>query len=709
MPVSPRDAPLPLPAAARTGPLRIAPLVVAVLVAAGFLLALLSATQGRFVPQVVDLYVVCQYARAMAEGHPFQYNPGDPASTGSTSLLYTAWLALGHAVGARGEALVAVAIGTGALLYLGSVSLAQRIAERLGTPQEAQIAATLVSLSGPVVWSFLYGSDMALFLFLVLVLVDRWLAAAETGRFGGAAVAATLLALARPEGLPLAAGLALAAALGRSRAPRRERSLMLVPVGAGLAVAALYRALTGSWLGSSIADKSLLANYPFVEALALPAEYVTDLVRGVLFGFYPSQTPLGFARGFAPFYLPPLTLPLALWFLAQAREPSRRPLQHLVLISGFVALLSGANMFMGVHFNRYVIWTFPLLLVLAVLGLGMVCRRAWPDPARARSAFGAAAGAFLALGLLSTLRFASVYAEMGGEVARRELPMAEWIRQNLPPSVRIANAATSVEYLTGHWNVNLHGVTSPDFFGGRTAEREGAMLEAMGRLEAPGRPAYLLTSDTTQAGSDLLRELAVGEPLFRTTSLGPELALFRLSFDLADRAASFWSPAAAAAAAGHEEVDRLNVVDGPDERAHAYGFESRLANLHLNGSVRIDDHVLPDGRRVRLADAGRAILGHERFHVRTRSGRALLVVMRTAGDVEVALLRASGSARQRLELPSGGFDVTASGRRLGRVSTRPGTGWNDVVFEVPPSAVGEGHTELTLAGRYASFRYWFFQ
>src|SRR3989442_3341235 len=74
-------------------------LVLAVVVA--FLFAMLSSTGGRFVPQVVDLYVVCQYARAMAEGHPFRYNPGESPSTGSTSLLFTAWLGGAQAVGIR--------------------------------------------------------------------------------------------------------------------------------------------------------------------------------------------------------------------------------------------------------------------------------------------------------------------------------------------------------------------------------------------------------------------------------------------------------------------------------------------------------------------------------------------------------------------------------------------------------------------------------
>src|SRR5206468_3864847 len=73
----------------------------------------------------------CQYARAMAEGHPFRYNPGESPSTGSTSLLYTAWLGGADALGIRGEGLVAFAIATGALLFAASVFLARRIGTTL--------------------------------------------------------------------------------------------------------------------------------------------------------------------------------------------------------------------------------------------------------------------------------------------------------------------------------------------------------------------------------------------------------------------------------------------------------------------------------------------------------------------------------------------------------------------------------------------------
>jgi len=68
-------------------------------VASSFLVLFLWTTQGHFVAQLSDLYVVAQYAKAMAEGHPFQYNAGEAPTTGATSLLHTAILAAAHAAG----------------------------------------------------------------------------------------------------------------------------------------------------------------------------------------------------------------------------------------------------------------------------------------------------------------------------------------------------------------------------------------------------------------------------------------------------------------------------------------------------------------------------------------------------------------------------------------------------------------------------------
>jgi len=141
-----------------------------------FLGAMLGATSGHFVPQVTDLYLVCQYAKAMAEGHPFRYNAGDAPTTGATSLSHTALLALAHALGLRGEGLVAFAVLLGAACYLVTVGLAARVGALLGGRRAALLAGALTVLSGPVVWGFLSGADVGLAMVLATWLLARMLA-----------------------------------------------------------------------------------------------------------------------------------------------------------------------------------------------------------------------------------------------------------------------------------------------------------------------------------------------------------------------------------------------------------------------------------------------------------------------------------------------------------------------------------------------------
>lgn len=676
------------------------------LVAVLFLAAALFATGGRFVPAITDLYVVCQYARAMAEGHPFRYNAGEAPSTGATSLLHTALLAVAEAAGIRGEGLVAFAIVLGILLYVASVLVARRLAERLAGPDEGLLAGALVALGGPVVWGFLYGSDIALFLFLALWLFDRVVWAWNGGSPGGAVAAATLLALARPEGLPIAAMLAVA---WLSRPERQRRWAFAPALAAGVAVLGLNRVLTGAWLGSSVADKSLLANYGLAESLSLVAEYAIDVVRGLLLGLYPSQANIGFARGWAPLMFPPLGLLLVLLALARAEGGARRALALWATVLAAVAALDAPSVFMGVHFNRYLLWTFPSLLVLVAVGLGHLCEMAGRgDALLERRLFALAASLLLALSALATLRFAGFYGEMAGSVARRDLAAARFITSHLPPGVRIASAATSVEYITGHRNTNLHGVTSPAFFGGRTGEREASMLEGLARLPEAERPPWLLSSDSAQESSATLRELAAGPPAFRTTSGTDELVLLPTRWEAFAAARAPQLPETLAAVAGLREVDRLDVADGLDEAAHAYAYRSVLGNLRLQGSARVDAYALEDGPK-RVADAGRAIVGEESFDVKTVPGRELVLVLRTANEARAGVLQASGPLDLGLAFDETRFTVSTRGRVVAETLFTPRPGWDERVVRLPASAVEGDSTRLTIAGRYGSFHYWFYQ
>src|SRR6185503_457956 len=210
--------------------------------------------------------------------------------------------------------------------------------------------------------------------------------------------------------------------------------------------------------------------------------------------------------------------------------------------------------------------------------------------------FRAVAILWVALGGLATLRFASLYGEFAGDVYRRDVATAQWIRRNLPPGTPMANLATSVEYLTGHRNLNLHGVTAPDFFGGHAAEREADTFEGLRRLTPSARPPYLITTVSTQDRFPIMRELASGPPLFRSASFGDEIEIYRTRYDLLDRGRQPSLPATLGTIGLLAEVDRLNVCDSKEESAHEYSFSSSTGAFRVWGTVRMDTY--PGGEAI---------------------------------------------------------------------------------------------------------------
>ena len=124
-------------------------------------------------------------------------------------------------------------------------------------------------------------------------------------------------------------------------------------------------------------------------------------------------------------------------------------------------------------------------------------------------------------------------------------------------------------------------------------------------------------------------------------------------------------------------MDRLNVCDAADEKAHGYRFRSRLGDLRLRGTARIASYP-GDGEGLRVADGGRAIVGEETFDIHTRPGRDLVIVARTASSMGANVLRAEAAGQFAIEMPAVGIAVEVDGRRPGASPTlRPpaGTSW----------------------------------
>src|SRR5260221_9315366 len=229
-----------------------------------------------------DTYIHFQYARAIAEGHAFSYNPDQPATSGATSLIYPAILAIGYELGFTDERLAWWALAIGVICWLASTWLVYRIAARDEAPESHWIALTVpiaFALSGSLGWAFMSGMETGLMIFATLLTL--WFALKQDRR--GVIGAGTLVTLVRPEGLAI--GLlavvytAILGALQSSPLPPKSGQgtrfarwisaitaqlniWYLVPIIAGLLQPLINIAMTGSATASGMQAKSFLYNVP---------------------------------------------------------------------------------------------------------------------------------------------------------------------------------------------------------------------------------------------------------------------------------------------------------------------------------------------------------------------------------------------------------------------------------------------------------------
>jgi len=168
-----------------------------------------------------DAWIHLHFARNLAEGAGFAYNPGRPMA-GSTAPLWTLALAAGAAV--LGPSL-ALAKALGVAGALGAALLTRRAAAAFGAPPAAALLAAVGLLwTGPMAWGALSGMEVT----LAALLVAAALLAHARGRLVWSAVWAALAALARPEAVLLVPFLAL----GRPPAVRRLAVFGAITLGA---------------------------------------------------------------------------------------------------------------------------------------------------------------------------------------------------------------------------------------------------------------------------------------------------------------------------------------------------------------------------------------------------------------------------------------------------------------------------------------------
>lgn len=635
-----------------------------------------------------DQNCYAQAARRIVAGHPFSYAPGQPPTTGQTSVLYPFVLAVPMALGAEGHAINGASLALAAVFYLvflfGWGVVIATLFPPGGFARAAAVAA--VGLSGVAAYVAFSQCDQGLWM-----AVSALLAAALVRNRRVALTGLLMLApWVRPEGMMVVAAFVAFQALQAVR-ERRLRlpdvAAALLPVLSTVGVFALNFALTGEAQFSSVADKGYFKFLPFELAVK---RVVVDALE--ILGAYLCAVPIPLRRLFA------MTSPVVavglwiavVWILRRPACWLSRPLVFVLAAAMSVASASLGG-FAGLDFDRYLAWAMPVPLLLGAWGVGWLADRI-------RSSLWQKLPVVL---LVATTLVASV--SMILMMKRVSGGRARYFR-NLRAEARLLPASARVGSEDFIWAYELpadcryrelSGIFTPDFSG--SALFYGYASEILKHRPETRFDYWVLcplpeARDTPHNRTERLS--LYGRPLDPSAK---EPLLMRADWSAYDRALR---PDGAFGVA----VDALDIGLRDDERRTRRKTFGRKAEDGV--CFRAVANRASDG--LPAADACYIVTKGEVFTLRAEIGRSARLVLRTLGRVWYETVQGTDGYfdfgdETKLEL-------AVNGRVVGTfaVPLKPET-FTDFPIEIPAEFVAARELEFTVRGRYASFAWWLFQ
>lgn len=580
-----------------------------------------------------DAYIHLQYARSIAEGHAFRYNPDQPPTSGATSLLYPPILAVGYGAGLRGESLSWWALAIGVLSWLASTWYVYRIAASNGGPYAHWIGvavAAAFALHGALGFAFLSGMETGLF--TAVCLLTFWNVARNQAR--NALLSGALAALIRPEGVVIGVGAALYFAVrpGGGKALRQYGVLFALPIAAFAAQPLLNLALTGSPSATGLQAKAYLYNIPPDVGVMIGAvvgnigRIWQELITGVSAVDGEYRTALVTLAAL-------LTVGFGLLNALRTRRPNSAVLVGVWLLGLTVTVSVLETAFW--QFKRYQMPMLALLFPLAAWPIATLTRRG-ANAGLARLAALAGIALIGADSVRALSVFSTHYAENTREVAESQFPMAQYVAVALPPTAVIGvHDIGLMRYFGGRTTYDVIGLTTP---GAAAAWRHGpgAAYEFMAR--SAYRPDYFAIYPDARgltyfADTGLFREQLAAFPstaptrnVASATNSGQNV--YKADWTHAPAAAQPHQPYTLMATRGMAQIAALNVADLDSEKAYQYRWWQAVNQPGFPSEVYELDYIACGEPPCRALDGGRLINGGEEFQVTVEAEKAAIWVMR---------------------------------------------------------------------------------
>ena len=447
-----------------------------------------------------DSWIHLHFARNLAEGAGFAYNPGVPVA-GSTAPLWTLLLAAGARV--AGASLVMVkTIGVAAAAT--AALLLRRAALAWGAPPAAALAGAIaLAWSGPFAWGALSGMEVT----LAALLVTATVFAVARERFAVAALAGGLAALARPEAVVLLPFVALA----RRPTPRRLVLFAAIVLAVLVPFVIFCWATTGTPVPSTAAAKVEGGLLGRLVGVREPAR-VTWLDRPLAFGI----------EWLAWLVRTHPLLPLALPAIVLAWRRSRAlGIVGLVLLAHPLAMAILAP-YRGPGFQegRYSIHLLPVAILMLTVAAVQSRRATLMSSIRV---------VYLAAALVTLAIAADRYAWGVQNINAMQVHLGRWVDAHLPRTATLAlNDVGAIAYFSRRPVLDLMGLVTPEIRPYRRQGEAGVL-----RFIAERCPDVVIVFPTWFPELTARRDLLT--PIYRVrlprneVSGGPEMVVYRLT------------------------------------------------------------------------------------------------------------------------------------------------------------------------------------
>jgi len=669
----------------------------------------LAVTGGGLSLPLDDSFIYLQYARAIAQGHPFVYTPGNAPTTGATSLGYPLLLLPPHLLGLSPSITIAWALAIGVVGFVASALLMLRLGHRLGGCVGGGLALALFLASAQLLWGYMSGMEIPLYATVLLATLHTYLRERKEARFPKLRWWLLALALSRPEGAVLCFVFGVLVLAHRHRAARAGEPLRLAePISIlPFVFAALpflvNLAVAGSIESTSSQAKSILAE-PYKGVRATYIENAPQVWSGIAASYAGAFLLDG--RGF-PF--PRMTIPFAIGvalYLGFALWPRTRSWDRglaLFPLVGAGILVNSIPVVWEVHLFRYQQGLYPVVLLLAACGFGRLATWGWNRLPRAAGMLVALATvvapivAWSPLLLRAHAEIALFYAHNCENILHQQVRVGQWIDRNLPPNAIVGlNDAGAIAYYGKRSTLDLVGLTTAGF---ARVYRSGlgCLFEHLRRLPPERLPTYFAIYPgwfPYWEESGILGPEAYRAHLgINTITGGPDMVVYPASWIDVKPTDRPVLP--------HPEIEEKRLVDSmdsgwlEDEARHEWRSDPEATDV-------LRRYAYADVRNRPLTDAGRIVRSSERFRVSATPGRDLTIVMRTDAwypnrlDVQVD------------GVPAGTWNIASSE-----------SAWVEPTFTIPARRVQTSRPEIRLtrdeaadAGAqrdYAPFHYWLYQ